>query len=226
MRIFKDQDEIPFERTVVTVGSYDGVHRGHRLLLEKLREEALTRNAEPLVLTFSPHPKKILGISNGFLTTDKEHLLLLEEAGVENVVVIPFTSSFSNLTYDRFIKDVLLGKLHAVATVMGSDHTFGKGGEGRSSSLLAAGIEPICIELLDNIGSTEIRKLVSSGEMEKAGKLLGGNGYLVSTPVTDDTKILPPPGCYLAIVDGCKTEVMIPGLPNNKLIRILKKIEK
>jgi len=224
MRIFGDSDEIPFERTVVSVGSYDGVHKGHRLLLKRLKEEALAKDAKPVVLTFSPHPKKTLGLSDGFLTTIEEELYLLEEAGAENVCLIPFTVGFSNVTCDTFIREILIGRFHAVATVMGADHTFGKGGEGRSNSLLSAGIEPICVDLLDNIGSTQIRCLVRSGDIERASELLGGNGYLVKTPVNDSTKILPPDGHYLALVDGVPEEVSLPGLPENRIVRILKKI--
>lgn len=226
MRIFRDPEQIPFARTVVSVGSYDGVHKGHRLLLGKLKEEAKSRNAEPVVLTFSPHPKKVLGKSDGFLTTPEEQLILLEEAGAENVCVIPFTVGFSNITAEVFVREVLLDKLHAVAAIMGTDHTFGRGGCGRLTLLASLGIEPICVGLLDNIGSTEIRSLVRNGDVETAGMLLGGNGYLISTPVTDATKILPPDGKYEALVDGKATEVTLPGLPDNCVVRIFKSIEK
>lgn len=112
MRVFHGFDALPhFVRPTVTVGSYDGVHLGHRALIGRLIAEASANGGESVVLTFEPHPRITLGRAEGLrlLTTLDEKTALLEELGVDNVIVIPFDRAFSALSGEEFVNDYLIG---------------------------------------------------------------------------------------------------------------------
>lgn len=120
MRVFHGFDALPhFVRPAVTVGSYDGVHLGHRALIGRLIAEARANDGESIVLTFEPHPRITLGKAEGLrlLTTLDEKTALLEELGVDNVIVIPFDRAFSALSGEEFADDYLIGKVGAETLV-------------------------------------------------------------------------------------------------------------
>lgn len=127
-RVFRGFDALPrFVRPVVTVGSYDGVHLGHRALIDRLTAEARAVGGESVVLTFDPHPRITLGRGEGLrlLTTLDEKVALLRGLGVDNVIVIPFDRTFSALSGEEFARRYLIGKVGAATLVAGYDHRFG-----------------------------------------------------------------------------------------------------
>ena len=131
MRVFHGFEHLPrFIRPAVTVGSYDGVHRGHRALIERLVAEARAQGGESIVLTFEPHPRITLGRAEGLqlLTTLEEKVALLAGLGVDNVIVIPFDRRFSALSSLEFVEEYLIGRVGAETLVAGFNHRFGHDG--------------------------------------------------------------------------------------------------
>ncbi len=180
-----------FDRSVVCVGSFDGVHKGHRLLIERMNEFAQYHNAQSVVLTFDPHPREVLVGENRLLSTLEEKLVLLEEAGVRNVVVVRFTKEFSQTPYYSFVRDVLKGKLNAQDVFVSDRHNFGKGKQGGVDAFAEQGITVHYLPRLDNISSTAIREAIQSGDMQRACEMLAQK-YLVIEPVEHPDKIMPP----------------------------------
>lgn len=193
MKVFRGFGELrePFDGgAVVAVGSFDGVHRGHRMLFERLRAEALSIGAQAVVVTFDPHPRSVVRGDNRLLSTTPEKLILLDHAGVENVVVVPFTAEFRMLSGEEFLRDMLIERLGMRVMFAGESHHFGH--DRRSGRDLCAlyGVKWVELERLENISSTMIRDLIECGDLARAEELLG-EPYLVLEPVTDPSKIVP-----------------------------------
>ncbi len=179
MRIFRGFDRLPpFRRPAVTVGAYDGVHRGHRALLDRLVAEARAAGGESVVVTFDPHPRVTLGRAEGLLllTTLEEKLALLAEAGVDNVVVIPFDKEFSALSGGEFLRDYLVGRVGAETLVVGYDHRFGHD-RIDCTELPDTGLRIVRVDECDvageHVSSTVIRRLLAAGRRAEAERLLG-----------------------------------------------------
>ncbi len=222
MIVYRSIDDVGVQGKIISVGSYDGVHLGHRLLIDRLNREADERNLEPLILTFDPHPKIFFGYAARDLSTLDEQLLLMEEAGARNVLVMPFTEALSKMEYSDFVKDILKSRLNVQAYVMGSDHMFGHNREGNAEVIAEAAIEPVSIDLLGNISSTDIRRMVENGQIEEANRLLGGAGYLIKSPVAGITKLLPPSGrLYEAYFENRVIQLDIDNLPDG-VIRLIR----
>ena len=137
MRVFNGFEHTAYiPRPVVTIGSYDGVHRGHREILSHLEALARARKGESVVVTFHPHPRLVLGRGEGLrlLTTLPEKLELLEQAGIDNVIVAPFTESFSRLGAEEFIRDYLVETLHLDTLAVGYNHHLGHNQQGDPGS--------------------------------------------------------------------------------------------
>ena len=216
MRVFRGFDDLPrFRHGVATTGSFDGVHRGHWALLSRVCEVARERGGESIVLTFDPHPRITLGKDEGLrlLDTTAEKLLHLEQAGVDNVVFIPFTLDFSRLSGEEFISEFIVGKVGAEVLVVGYNHRFGRDKLGDFASLSAMGTEVVTVERQladgDKVSSTVIRRMIADGDMAAAWRLLG-HPYLVSGTIAGDGelevsereyKLLPPAGEYNARTD-------------------------
>ncbi|MFI3295911.1 MAG: adenylyltransferase/cytidyltransferase family protein, partial [Rikenellaceae bacterium] len=157
MKIYNGIEELPqFKETVVSVGSFDGVHRGHRLLISRMNDLAESLGATSVIVTFDPHPREVLRGNNRLLSTTPEKLILLKEAGAEHVLVINFTQEFSQMPYDRFVKDILRGKLSATNIYVGEGHHFGKEKQGGVDSFESLGIRTHLIERLEGISSTGV----------------------------------------------------------------------
>lgn len=180
MRVFHGFDTLPqFVRPAVTVGSYDGVHLGHRALIGRLVAEARANGGESIVLTFEPHPRITLGRAEGLrlLTTLDEKLSLLEQLGVDNVIVIPFDRMFSALSGEEFVNDYLIGRVGAETLVAGFNHRFGHD-RIDCEALAAPGrlkvvkVEPCSVGGM-NVSSTKIRRLLEEGKTAEAELLLG-----------------------------------------------------
>lgn len=132
------------ENTVLTVGTFDGVHRGHRALMEAVVSKAKERNARSVVVTFDPHPREIINPGKGgikLLTTLKERAEILEDLGVDILLVIPFDRDFSLLSSEEFVRDVIYEKVGVSEFVIGYDHHFGRDREGTIDTLKKLGSE-------------------------------------------------------------------------------------
>lgn len=181
IRVFHGFGALPrFVHPVVTVGSYDGVHRGHRALIERLVAEARAAGGESIVLTFDPHPRITLGRGEGLrlLTTLDEKIALLGELGVDNVIVIPFDRAFSALTGAEFVDRYLIGRVGAETLVAGYNHRFGHD-RLDCDTLAASGrlkivkVEPCTVDG-QRVSSTLIRRLLEEGKTSEAARLRGG----------------------------------------------------
>lgn len=181
IRVFHGFGALPrFVHPVVTVGSYDGVHRGHRALIERLVAEARAAGGESIVLTFDPHPRVTLGRGEGLrlLTTLDEKIALLGELGVDNVIVIPFDRAFSALTGAEFVDSYLIGRVGAETLVAGYNHRFGHD-RLDCDTLAASGrlkivkVEPCTVDG-QRVSSTLIRRLLEEGKTAEAARLRGG----------------------------------------------------
>ena len=138
MQIFNGTDNLPgFENPVVAVGAFDGVHLGHVRILRFLREQAERVGGTSVVLTFDPHPRTVLHPASEFFTinTLEDNLHLIEKQGIDVAIVQPFTKEFSEMTYQQFICDVIMGKLGAHTLVMGPNHAFGRRREGHHDNI-------------------------------------------------------------------------------------------
>jgi riboflavin kinase/FMN adenylyltransferase len=185
MRIFRDIDHLPdFRNATVTLGTFDGVHRGHTSILDTLRVKAHEINGETILLTFWPHPRMVLHPEDKtlrLLNTIEEKIEILERAGIDNLVIIPFTHELSRMSHLDFINEVLVGKLKVKSLVIGHDHQFGKDREGNYAQLEASapiyGFQltqvPALLEGDVPISSSKIRYALQENQTEWANKLLG-----------------------------------------------------
>lgn len=184
MRIWRSIDAVPADlgRTVVTIGNFDGVHLGHRALIARARELADANEALAVALTFDPHPSSVVGRGGPpMLSSLDRRLELLEAAGLDAVVVEPFTMALANLAPHAFVDDVLLFALRARAIVVGYDFTYGQGRAGTTDALRAhgaqAGVEVAIVPAVEVGGevasSTKIRGYLREGNVVAAARLLG-----------------------------------------------------
>lgn len=138
MIVFDGIDSLlKLEKPVVAVGAFDGVHLGHVRILRFLREQAERIGGVSVVLTFNPHPRTVLNPDSDFFTINplEKNLKLIEEQGIEAVVVQPFTKEFSEMTYQQFIDKVIIGAMHTHTLVMGPNHAFGRHREGHHDNI-------------------------------------------------------------------------------------------
>ena len=189
----KNIERVP--NTVLTVGTFDGVHRGHRALIETVVEKARKRNARSVVVTFDPHPREIINPGKSgiqMLTTLKERCELLEDIGVDVLLVIPFDRDFSLLTSEEFVRDVIYKHVGVSEFVIGYDHQFGRDREGTIDTIEKLGkdlgFDSHVVskqEMGDvTISSTLIRKTLSEeGDVKQAAEYLNRR-YLLNGIVT------------------------------------------
>ena len=162
--------------TAVTVGSFDGVHHGHRVMIEHLVAESRQRGLKSVVVTFEPHPRIALGRGEGLmlLTSLEEKAHLIEQLGVDYLVVLDFTPSLAALTAEKFSQEVLVGMLNAKLLVAGYNHRFG---HDRRSAAELEGLEIAIVgqQTIHNrkVSSSEIRSLIERGAYDEATQLLG-----------------------------------------------------
>lgn len=226
MKVFYGFDNLPsITCPVVSIGSFDGVHRGHRLLIGQMNELARERGGESVIITFDPHPRQLLRGENRLLSTIDEKLELLGETAVDNVIVVNFTLEFSRIPYHDFIENYIVALLHAKVLIVGQGHHFGHNRQGSVDVFSEYGIETRRLERYEDISSTQVREVIEGGDMAAAGALLGAKGYLIHLPLTDDSKLLPALGLdYVVDIDGERDVVRVDSdfLRNcNKNIRVL-----
>ena len=227
MQVHYSINNLPeFKNAVVTVGTFDGVHIGHRQIIKQLKEEAADINGETVLITFHPHPRTVVAGKKTveLLNSLNEKIFLLEELGINHLIVIPFDEAFSNQTPDEYIKQFLYNRFHPHTIIIGYDHKFGKNragdyhlleNYGRQLGFLVKEIpEKIINESI--VSSTIIRKALLQHGIENANKYLGypyffegivvdGNklGRTLGYPtaniiIRDEMKLVPANGIYVA----------------------------
>ena len=185
MIIHKEIETLPqFKNAIITIGSFDGVHKGHLKILDQVLNEADKVNGNAIVITFYPHPKNIIGkstLSSNLINTFEEKAFLLEKKGITDLIVIPFNKEFADMTAQDFIVNILINKLKPHCIIIGHDHRFGKNRIGDFQMLQEYGkknnysVIQIPEHVLENvaISSTAIRHDIINGKIESANELLG-----------------------------------------------------
>jgi riboflavin kinase/FMN adenylyltransferase len=197
MKLYHTLSEVPYdERTVVTIGTFDGVHRGHRTIIEAVTGKAREIGGRSLVITFHPHPQVVLrktGDSVPLLTTIDERIDELQKLGIDAMVVLSFTAEFAATPWQQFCTE-LVTEVGVAHMIVGHDHAFGKNREGNVESLKMFGDEhgfgvqeigPLLIGE-DAISSTKIRRALLAGDIQKATEYLGRPYSLYGTVVGGD----------------------------------------
>ena len=184
MNIHYDLNNLPqFNKAVITIGTFDGVHTGHKKILEQLKQEAKEIAGESVVVTFHPHPRNIVGDTMGvkLLTTLQEKIELLEKENINHLVVIPFNDEFSNLLADEYVNNFLFTKFNPHTLIIGYDHHFGKGRKGNYELLEEYGnrlgfiVKEIPKQVLQQtaVSSTRARKSLLHQDIITTKELLG-----------------------------------------------------
>jgi riboflavin kinase/FMN adenylyltransferase len=227
MRIYRSISEIERKvKCVLTVGTFDGFHLGHQSILDQIKKIAKEKNLVSTIVTFDPHPRKVLGNPHGgninLLTTTREKLKIFKEADIDRVVVIPFNKEFAALNSTEFVKQILVEKLLVDSIVIGHDHHFGRNREGGFRLLEELGQKfsfsvyqlPEYRQNGELISSSLIRSLLESGNVEKTAEYMGrpysitgkitkgqGRGKDIGFPtanieIDDEDKLIPAGGVY------------------------------
>ena len=181
------------KKTILTLGTFDGVHIGHKKILKKVIQGTDNEKYESLVLTFFPHPRMVLQEDSGLqlLNTIDEKIDLLAEIGLENLVIHPFDETFSRLTAEDFVKTILVDRFHIQKIIIGYDHRFGRNRTADIDDLIAFGkkynfeVEQISVQEINEISvsSTKIRNALLEGNMTLANDYLGYAYFLTGTVV-------------------------------------------
>ena len=179
--------------TAITIGTFDGVHIGHRKILERLINNARVLNVRSTVLTFFPHPRMVLqkDADIKLLNTPEEKQQILAGTGLDCLIVHPFTRSFSRLSAREFVEDILVHQLHAKKIIIGYDHRFGRNRNANITDLISFGslfdfeVEEIPAQEVDevSVSSTKIRRALEEGDVQTANAYLGYEYLLTGTVV-------------------------------------------
>jgi riboflavin kinase / FMN adenylyltransferase len=185
------QDFSSTKKTILTLGTFDGVHIGHKKILEKVIQNTTGNEYESLVLTFFPHPRMVLQEKSEIklLNTIPEKIDLLDKIGIQNLVIHPFDENFSRLTAEEFVSSILVDQFHIHKIIIGYDHRFGRNRTANIDDLIAFGekynfeVEQISAQEIDDISvsSTKIRKALLDGKMDLANEYLGYEYFLTGT---------------------------------------------
>lgn len=220
--------------SVITIGTFDGVHIGHKAILRRLVETAEKEDLDSVVLTFFPHPRMVLqqDVELKLINTIEERSKLLEETGLDVLVIHPFTHAFSRLTALEYVRDILVNSLKAKKIIIGYDHRFGRNRNANIENLREFGltygfeVEEISAKEIDDvaISSTKIRKALAAGDVETANTYLGYDfmisgevvrgkaiGRTINYPTAnlklkEKYKLVPKNGVYIveSVLDGKK----------------------
>ena len=213
------------KKSIITIGTFDGIHIGHEKVIRTLVKESLSKNLLANILTFFPHPRMVLNKDSEIklIDTIKEKEKKLKNLGVNTLIIHPFTKEFSRMSSIEFTRDILIKKLNVYKIILGYDHRFGKNRESSVEDLIQLGIAyNFKVEVIDakkinsiNISSTKIRKAIQTGDVDKANLYLGnyfeingnvvkgkGIGKKIGFPtaniiIKENYKLIPNKGVYL-----------------------------
>jgi riboflavin kinase/FMN adenylyltransferase len=231
--------ESAFSRTVATIGNFDGVHLGHRAILDRVRQRAQELDGQAVAVTFNPHPVKVLRpeVNLPLLTTQDQKLNLLADSGLDAIVVLPFTLDFAALPAREFVRQYFCERLRAREVVVGHDYCFGRGREGNIDLLKEMGtVHGFTVQVVwavevqgAVVSSSLIRAMLRLGKVTEAGRLLGrpygvvgrvvqgkGRGAkLLGVPTANlvsPNELLPASGIYAVWVR--RGDTILPGVAN------------
>jgi len=233
MEFYSSINDLPqLEGSIVTIGSFDGLHFGHRHVIKQVEERGSTLPAPAILMTFHPHPKEVLlqdkNVPVELLTTVTEKKAILkQEFELDYVIILPFTTEFSQVTAETFLRDYLIEPFAPREIIIGTDHTFGKGREGNAQFLqrfetrydyTTVPVDPVGFESGEKVSSSRIRQLLKNGETIKAAPLLTrpymltghvkigeGRGRELKFPTANiepesTNKLMPGDGVYLVYI--------------------------
>ena len=216
MSIISDLEQInqTFRNPVLTIGNFDGVHKGHLSLFDLTKNRAAAINGQSVVITFDPHPIRVMKPGNGprLITLTDQKLELITAAGMDIIFCLPFTRQFASISAQDFIRDILVNKIGIKEIVVGYDYSFGAGREGGIELLKTMGkalhfqvhvVPPVYVEN-KLVSSTSIRNLVQEGKLHEAKKLLGRDYQVGGTVVKGKNRggrLLGYPTANLALID-------------------------
>lgn len=194
VKIHRDLNNFRAVNAVLTIGTFDGVHLGHRKIIERLKKISEKIGGESVIFTFDPHPRKVVAPDETnlrILTTLDEKIELFEKSGIDHLIIFPFTSEFAQLSYEQFVEQILVGQIRTKYLVVGYDHKFGKDRQGgfeflrKCADRLGFQIEKLDVLLMNesNISSTKIREAIQKGDFETANSFLGYTFALHGTVV-------------------------------------------
>lgn len=237
MKVYHSTDTVPaFNRAVITIGTFDGVHLGHQQILQQLKQEAARIGGETVIITFHPHPRKVVADTRQpvqLINTIEEKIELLEKNGIDHLVIVPFTPAFSQLTPGEYVEHFLVHNFHPHTVIIGYDHRFGQGRKGdyklleEYSARLGFELKEIPAHVIQEstVSSTRIREAILQGTIEMANALLGydfffegivteGNklgrtlGYpTANLQISQEEKVIPGNGVYAVEVDSPSLEL-------------------
>lgn len=222
MAIFRNTDNLPaFKNAVITIGTFDGVHKGHRMILNEVVTHAKNISGESILLTFEPHPRKLLFPDQplGIITPLEEKLQLATGVGIQHIVIVPFTKEFANLPAHDYVEKFLVKIFHPHSIIIGYDHRFGYDRKGDIKLLEDYASEynyellEIPAHLIDEaaVSSTKIRRAITEGRIEDATQMLGRH-YSLSGMVVHGHKLGRTLGYPTANVHPVDADQIIPGL--------------
>lgn len=198
MQIYHDIREFkPLKNAVVTIGTFDGVHLGHRKIISRLQEVARQTGGETVILTFFPHPRMILHPEDQnlkLITTIEEKAALMTDLGINHLIITPFSRDFSNLSAEEYIREMLVDRIGTKKIVIGYDHRFGKDRSGGLKELqyfapvYGFEVEEIPEQDVNDlaVSSSRIRKAVLSGEISLANQFLGYAFFITGKVIRGD----------------------------------------
>jgi riboflavin kinase / FMN adenylyltransferase len=232
MQVHRDLAQLPeFKNAVITIGTFDGVHKGHQQIINQLKTTAAAIGGETVIITFHPHPRKIVGSYGGnvaLLNTLDEKIILLNQAGINHLVVVPFTEAFANQTAEAYCKDFIYQYFKPSKIIIGYDHRFGKNRSGdyhlleKMGETLGFEVIEINAQILNEItvSSTKVRLALLEHDITTANQLLGypyffegvvvkGNqiGRTIGYPtaniaIATEEKLIPAHGVYAVKVNS------------------------
>jgi riboflavin kinase/FMN adenylyltransferase len=199
MAVFADIDHLPeFKNAVLTVGTFDGVHEGHKAILHEVVRHAKSIGGESVLLTFEPHPRKLLFPDQplGIITPLPEKLALIMETGIDHVVIVPFTKEFAALSAQEYIEQFMVGRFHPGCIIIGHDHRFGHDRKGdihmlkQYADVYHYELVEIAAQLIDEaaVSSTKIRQAIAGGHISEAAHMLG-RPYALTGAVVHGSKL-------------------------------------
>ena len=220
MKTFQDISSFKTkEKTFVTIGTFDGVHFGHKEIINRLVDDAKKAGKKSVLLTFFPHPRMVLQkeASIELINTIQERALLLENTGLDYLIIHPFSKEFSRLTALDFVRDILVNQLNISKLIIGYDHHFGKNREGNIEQLteyshtFGFSVEEIPAQDVNDVSvsSTKIRRALASGDLNTANNYLGYH-FMISGKVVNGKKLGGKIGFPTANIDVLETYKLIP----------------